>query len=207
LSLSKRLRAGHEDFESIGALATLLADSGDTTAAEAAFSASRRRYRGVSPIPLALLDFQRGHMWMQHGDYDAARTWFESAMQLLPGYVEAIVHLAEVESKCGELESAIAKLRRLTSTSDDPDVFAELSHVLELMGEHAEAVASRASAVAGYDDLVSRRPEAYADHLARFLLDHGVELTRALELAELNFCVRQTAGARALLDRAREAAR
>ena len=55
------------DFHSIGALAVLHAERGDVATAERFFDESRKRYRGVSPFPLALLDFQRGLMWMTAG--------------------------------------------------------------------------------------------------------------------------------------------
>ena len=50
------------DFESLGALAAFHAERGDVAAAERFFEESRGFYRGVSPFPLALFDFQRGLM-------------------------------------------------------------------------------------------------------------------------------------------------
>jgi tetratricopeptide (TPR) repeat protein len=68
-------RAG---FESLGALATLHAERGDVVAAERFFDESRNLYRGVSPFPLALFDFERGLMWMGQGDLNRARTWLSA---------------------------------------------------------------------------------------------------------------------------------
>jgi tetratricopeptide (TPR) repeat protein len=48
------------DFASLGALATLHAERGDVAAAERFFDESRACYRGVTPFPLALLDFRAG---------------------------------------------------------------------------------------------------------------------------------------------------
>jgi hypothetical protein len=67
------------DFASLGALATLYAERQDLTAAERFFDESRNLYRGVSPFPLALFDFQRGLMWMGQGDLHRARTWLSTA--------------------------------------------------------------------------------------------------------------------------------
>src|ERR1700676_4788076 len=51
-------------FEHVAALVGLHAERGDIEAAEQQYEQSRSAYRGVSPIPLALLDFQLGLMWM-----------------------------------------------------------------------------------------------------------------------------------------------
>lgn len=72
------------DSGSLGALATLHADRRDIAAAERLFDQSRDRYRGVSPFPVALLDFRRGVMWLKEGDLSRALTRFESATHRLP---------------------------------------------------------------------------------------------------------------------------
>src|SRR5215475_10536911 len=61
-------RRGH--FEDAAALAGLCADRGETDAAQRHYLESLRTYRGVSPFPLALLDFQLGTMWMRHDRLD-----------------------------------------------------------------------------------------------------------------------------------------
>ena len=55
------------DFESVAGLAALHAERGETAEAEPLFDESYLRYRGVSPFPLAQLEFQRGHMWREAG--------------------------------------------------------------------------------------------------------------------------------------------
>ena len=58
-------------FESLAALSTLCAESGDTERALLLRDESLRRYREISPLPLAILDFQMGAMWMHGGTLDA----------------------------------------------------------------------------------------------------------------------------------------
>lgn len=89
------------DFASLGALAVLHAERWDLKSAEAFFGASRAAFRGVSPIPLALLDFQHGHMWMHARENERARRAFASAVRLVPAYAPAQGHLAEVEAALG----------------------------------------------------------------------------------------------------------
>lgn len=193
------------DFASLGALAVLYAELGDTTVAEQFFEESQHSYRGVSPIPLALLDFQHGHMWMAQGDLQLARRWFDAAVQLLPSYAPAQGHLAEVEAEFGETESAIKRLISLTTSSDEPDYCAALSRIFLKNGRTEEAEDWRRKAAVRYDDLLSRHPEAFADHAAAFWLDVGSDPHLALSLAKLNLEIRQTPRAKKLFDRANRA--
>ena len=190
------------DFASLAALASLYADRGDVATAERFFDESRDHYRGVSPFPLAQLDFRRALMWLAQGDLHRARTWLGAAHRRLPAYAPAQGHLAEVEAALGETDSAIARLRPLTITSDDPDYAAQLARILSEVGRVEEAREWRARAAARYDELLARHPEAFADHAAEFWLEAGADPHRALWLARRNLEVRQTPRAHELFTRA-----
>lgn len=71
-------------FEHVAALGGLHAERGEIEAAERRYEESRSRYRGVSPIPLALLDFQLGLMWMNEGQLEKARASFNAAQRRVP---------------------------------------------------------------------------------------------------------------------------
>jgi tetratricopeptide (TPR) repeat protein len=190
------------DFESLGALASLHAERREIAAAERFFDASRDRYRGVSPFPPALLDFQRGLMWFTQGDLKQARIWFGASYRRVPGYAPAQGHLAEVEAALGETETAFARLQPLTISSDDPDYAAALARLLKEADRSEEARGWCARAAARYDELIARHPEAFADHAAEFWLEAGADPHRALWLAQRNLEVRQTPRARELVARA-----
>jgi tetratricopeptide (TPR) repeat protein len=190
------------DFASLGALATLHAERGDVATAERFFDESRARYRGVTPFPLALLDFRHALMWLAEGDLHRARTWLSTAHRRLPGYAPAQGHLAEVEAALGEHDSAIARLRPLTISSDDPDYAGQLARILSEIGRVEEAREWRDLAAARYDELIARHLEAFADHAAEFWLDVGGDPDRARWLAGKNLQVRQTPRAHELLNRA-----
>ncbi len=193
------------NFASLGALASLCAESGDVATAEQLFDDSRDRYRGVSPIPLAQLHFQRAKMWLAQDNLPRGRSWLSAAHRRLPGYAPAQGHLAEVEAALGETDSAIARLHPLTLSSDDPDYPAQLARILTELGRVEEAREWRARAAARYDELVARHPEAFADHAAEFWLHAGADPHRALSLASRNLEVRQTPRAHELLSRATRA--
>ncbi|MEU7767514.1 hypothetical protein AB0B25_20580 [Nocardia sp. NPDC049190] len=193
------------DFASVAALASLCAESGDVATAEHLFDESRDRYRGVSPIPLAQLHFQRAKMWLAQGDLPRGRRWLAAAHRRLPAYAPAQGHLAEVEAALGEPDSAIARLHPLTISSDDPDYPAQLARILSEVGRTHESREWHARAAARYDELVTQHPAAFADHAAEFLLDTGTDPRRALLLARQNLEVRQTPRAHELLTRATRA--
>lgn len=163
------------DFKSLGDLATSYAERGEIADAESCFTESRVRYRGVSPIPLAQLDFTRARMWVAQGDLDRGRMWLGAAVRRLPAYAPAVGLLAKVEAALGETDSAIARLLSLAVSSDDPDYQAQLARLLGEAGRWEEAREWGDRAAARYDELVGRHPEAFADHPAGFWLEAGAE--------------------------------
>ena len=189
-------------FEHVAALVGLHAERGEIEAAERQYEQSRSAYRGVSPIPLALLDFQLGLMWMNEGRLDDARRWFEVARRRLPAYSPASGHLSEVEAQLGEIDSAISRLHSLAASSDDPDYAAQLARILGDAGRDDESGHWRQVAAARYDELIASHPEAFADHAAEFWLAAGADPDKALRLAKMNVEVRNTPRARSLLAQA-----
>jgi len=189
-------------FESLGALTTLHAERGDTERAVRLHAESVRRYRGISPLPLATLNFQLGVMWMREGDFDRARDQLTAARRYVAAYVPAQGHLAEVEAELGDAESAVALLYPLATTSDDPDYAGQLARILADAGSTEESRYWRQHAAERYDELIALHPEAFADHAADFWLGAGAEPEKALRLARMNFAIRKTPRARALLSRA-----
>ncbi len=194
-----RLRAG---FESLAAVVGLHAERGEIVAAEKRYAESRSRYRGVSPFPLALLDFQMGRMWMDENQLEDARKSFDAARRRVPAYAQAQGHLAEVEAQLGDIDSAVTSLQSLAASSDDPDYAAQLARILADTGHDAESQHWRRLAADRYQELIARHPEAFADHAAEFWLAAGADPDKALRLAKMNLEVRNTPRARALLARA-----
>jgi tetratricopeptide (TPR) repeat protein len=173
------------DFATMGALAVLEAEHGKVTEAERRFTHARR-YRGVSPFPVAELDFRRGLMWLGERDLPAARAWFDAAVGRVPAHAPALGHLAEVDAALGAGDAAIDRLRPLAASSDDPEYAASLAGVLSDAGHAQEAEHWRMSAAARYDELVVRHPEAFLDHAADFWLTVGGDQPKGRQLALRN---------------------
>jgi tetratricopeptide (TPR) repeat protein len=161
-------------FVTLAALAVFHAERADVAEAEHLFTEARRSYQGISPFPLASLDFRRGLMWYHEGDLPAARTWLGASQRRVPAYAPALGCLAEIDTSLGAYEAAIGRLRPLASSSDDPQYAAGLAAALTAAGQHQEAGQWRASAAARYDDLALRHPAAFAGHAADFRRDCGL---------------------------------
>jgi tetratricopeptide (TPR) repeat protein len=202
LALREEAAKRKASFENLAALVGLHAERGEIEAAERRYEESRGQYRGVSPIPLALLDFQLGLMWMNEGQLDDARTSFDAAQRRVPAYAPARGHLSEVEAELGETDSAISRLHSLAASSDDPDYAAQLARILGEAGRDGESGHWRQVAATRYDELIASHPEAFADHAAEFWLAAGADPDKALRLAKMNVDVRNTPRARSLLAQA-----
>jgi tetratricopeptide (TPR) repeat protein len=202
LAIRRLALDSHADFGALAALAGIYGERGEMDEAERWFSAATRRYRATSPFPPAMLELQRGKLWIEHGDLRRARACCDAAVRRLPAYVPAQGHLAELDAALGETSEAIARLRPLALASDDPDYATQLARILGDAGQTEEAQTWRRRAEARYDELLARHQDAFADHAAEFWLTIGGDPERALRLARHNLSLRQTPRARALVRRA-----
>jgi tetratricopeptide (TPR) repeat protein len=202
LALCRLAAHTHADFSALAALALIHGERGEMDEAERWFSAARRCYFRTSPFPLAMMEFQRGRMWMEHGDLRRARAACDAAVGRLPEYVPAQGHLAELDAALGDTAAATSRLRRLAAASDDPDYATQLARILADTGDTGEAQSWRAKAEGRYEELVARHQDAYADHAAEFWLTVGGDHERALSFAQQNLLLRQTPRASALVRRA-----
>jgi tetratricopeptide (TPR) repeat protein len=182
-----------------GSVAVVVGELGRAEEADARLEEAIRQHRNPSPFPLVWVLFQRGLLWEREGQPARARGYYEAAVERLPGYAAATQHLATVLAAQGERGQAIALLRSLLETSDDPEVLSELARLLRAEGSSAQADELSARARARYHELLSRHPAAFAAHAARFYLGEGKDPARAVELAATNVEVRPVADAYQLM--------
>lgn len=203
------LRSGRPNIGQMTTEASLFAEQGDITRAEALFIEAQRHHPDVSPFPVAWLYLQEGLMWEAQGNLARAHDLYSAAHERLPAYAAVRSHLASVEAARARRDRAIELLRPLVTSSDDPEYTAQLSALLKETREPAqieEAERLRAVAKQRYEELLSRHPTAFAAHAVRFYLDVGGDAKAAAKWAEHNLTERKTRAAYSLAVEAAAAA-
>lgn len=176
------------------ALAGLLADLREFSDADRTYGQALRNYRDVSPFPVAWVCFQLGVLWgelVPEPQTNRASQWYERALERLPGYTKARVHLAEIYSSSGRAADAESVLIPALS-SGDPEVLWRLADAMAIQGKTADAEAQMQAARSEFNSLLERHPLAFADHGAEFYAGSGNDFRRALELALVNVTNRPT---------------
>ena len=198
LVLREKLAKDDPGIQTLGALASLLAEMGEWRAAEASYLSALDADNGVSPLPCGQLMFEWGVSAMRRGDLNRAEQIFAELDAILPGHVPGRGHRAELALARGEFDLALALVTPLLETSDDPEDRGTYAEILASRGD-AEAVNEAERAAADYERLLARRLEAYADHAAAFFIGVGNRPQRAVELASANWKLRDTPRSRSLL--------
>lgn len=184
IEAARRERAAENpSFDSLSSWAIALSAVGEFDAADAAYADALRHYRDVSPLPVAWLAFQRGVMWAERaGEPARGRAFYEEATRVLPEYVVANVHLAEIEASDGDVSGARSRLARVIEAgTEDPEPYGLLA---ELAASELERDRLRELTEARYRALIDRYPKAFLDHGAEFFSTVDPEF--ALDLALRN---------------------
>lgn len=195
---ARRERAARpEHWEERIPLGALLADLGEFDEADRTYLEALQSYPDVSPYAPAWTSFQLGVLWgecVPAPESKRAAKWYRNALDYLPGYVKARVHLAEIYLNEGCTKDAAATLAPALD-SLDPEVSWRFADVAKAEGKDEEAAARLEAARAGFEALLTRHLLAFADHAAEFYLGSGDDAKRACELARLNLANRPTARA------------
>jgi tetratricopeptide (TPR) repeat protein len=194
LEARRQIAETSPELQDLLALGALLAELGNFEEAEQSYEEAFHCYHDVGPFALAWVCFQLGLLWgelVPQPQLDCAASWYEQAIDYLPAYAGARVHLAEIYLKRGEVELADAVLAPVVR-SGDPEVKWRLAQVMEALGNSREAEAQRNAARAAFEDLLAKHALAFADHAAEFYLSVGADPMRAYELARLNLTNRPT---------------
>jgi len=162
-ALASEFRSDHS-FQGWVTSAAIASARGRFAESDRAWTEALGVYSGVSPIVVAWVHFQRGVMWSERaGQPDRARPLYQESVRVLPGYVAAQLHLAELEAAAGEDAKAIERLTVVNSHTEDNEVPSLLASLLRT---RSPAVASemRRLAKARYRRWSQRFPDALAHH-------------------------------------------
>jgi tetratricopeptide (TPR) repeat protein len=194
LKTRKQMAAESGRLEDLVPLGALLADLRSFDQADTIYRSALTEYRDVSPFALAWTCFQLGSLWgelVPEIQPDRAEQWYRKAIDYVPSYVKARVHLSEILLGDGRFEDAQALLSPVSS-SDDPEVNWRLADVMAAMGNHNEAALQMQIARSGFENLLQKHLLAFADHGAEFYSGSGKDAERAFELARMNLQNRPT---------------
>ena len=143
---------------------------------------------------MAWVCFQLGVLWgelVPETQSSRAAQWYLNAIDYLPCYVKARVHLAEIYLRYGQSGDAEALLIPAVS-SRDPEVCWRLADVMVARGRFADAEVQLQAARSGFEVLLKKHLLAFADHGAEFYSGSGNDARRAFDLASFNLANRPT---------------
>jgi tetratricopeptide (TPR) repeat protein len=194
LEVRQRMAAESGRLEDLVPLGSLLADLGNFDEADRIYDRALREYTDVSPFAAAWVCFQRGVLrgeLVPEPESSRAAVWYRKAIEYLPCYVKARVHLSEIYLQSGNFADAESLLITVIS-SGDPEVSWRLADVLIALDKPADAEARMQVARLGFEELLSKHLLAFADHGAEFYSGSGKNARRAFELAVINLANRPT---------------
>jgi tetratricopeptide (TPR) repeat protein len=194
LEARRWMAAKSRRLEDLVPLAALHADLREFDEADRIYQCALREYQGTSPFAVAWVCFQLGVLWgelIPEAQLSRAEYWYQKAIEYLPCYVKARVHLAEIYLRHGRVKEAEALLLAAIP-SGDPEVHWRLADVLAQRGRFADAEAQMQIARSGFEALLEKHVLAFADHGAEFYSGSGNDDRRAFELASINLANRPT---------------
>lgn len=180
-----------EDLVPLGALH---ADLREFDEADRIYQRALREYQDTSPFAVAWVCFQLGVLWgelVPESQPSHAAYWYRKAIEYVPCYVKARVHLSEIYLKHGRLTYA-EDLLLPAVPSGDPEVFWRIADIMLAMRRFAHADAQIQAARSGFEALLGKHLLAFADHGAEFYAGTGNDPARAFELALINLQNRPT---------------
>ncbi len=180
--------------EDLVALGAVMADLGDFADADRTYCKALEHCRDISPFLPAWACFQRGLLWgeqIPEPNLDRAAHCYRSALEYLPGYCRARIHLAEISLARKKPETAVELLEPVLA-SGDPEVPWRLAQAKALQGRTADSASFMEVARAGFELICERHLLAFADHGAAFYAAHEPNTRKGLDLALTNVSNRPT---------------
>ncbi|MCA0977159.1 hypothetical protein LCM19_02140 [Qipengyuania flava] len=179
-------------------LANLAKSRGDFDTSIRHFAETNPEPRAATPLSNATTAMRIGGVELARGDYQAAKTWFETADRLFPGYWLIEAHVAQGRALEGDLDGAIAEMRRIARRAPSAEILDALAMLLRANGQASESRIWARKAAAIWGKRLNQLPEAAYGHAVEHELVFGSPI-KALNLARLNLKSRPYGEARVLL--------
>jgi tetratricopeptide (TPR) repeat protein len=133
---------------------------------------------------------QLGSCYFGIGDLRRAEQAYQPALAASPDSALAIEHLAELRAAQKNFTAAIKLYKKLLKRRPNPEWQAALADVYAQVGRTANTQPLRRQAETAYQRALGEGRVDYYRHLARLYLDHDLNLTEALTLAQKDLDVR-----------------
>ena len=194
LETRQRMAAASQRLEDLVPLGALHADLREFDEADRIYRKALRAVVDPSPFSVAWVCFQLGTLWgelVPEAQLTRAAFWYRKAIEYVPQYVKARVHLSEIYIESGNIEDAETLLVAVVA-SGDPEVSWRLADLMVITGRHSEAEEQMKTARCQFATLLRKHLLAFADHAAAFYSGSGNDSHRAFELACLDLANRPT---------------
>lgn len=163
---------------------------------EAALNAEEPQEAGSSAWTRTLM----GRFYASRGDHKTARQLYQEALDILPRYPLALVHMAHLDTRQGHYRSAKKRYSQVFTSQDYPNVWDHvalqgMAQVASLQGNRPEAQRLWQRAETQFRQHQDLDTFGHRRALAQLLLARGnqTDLAEALELMEADVKVRQDA--------------
>ena len=156
-------------------------------ARQAAISAAGNGAGGAS---VAFFQYSAAEYALLAGQLDEAADAYAASLKALPGYPLAIYGQARLAYARGETSDALALAESAAAAIPRPDVLAFLGDLYAQSGELAKAADQYATVDFIADIAAQSAGAVYDREYALYLADHGLNVARALELAQAELAAR-----------------
>ncbi len=138
---------------------------------------------------------QRGELAFRRGQHEAAEKDYLAALALAPKHWNVLEHLGELRGTQGKYEEAASIFHQIATATDRPEEWQALGDLHLFYQKPEAAKLAFDTARAGYRASLARHEVFYLHHLAAFFCDSEQDPKSAVELAQQDLKLRQTAAA------------
>jgi tetratricopeptide (TPR) repeat protein len=190
----------HErSWGALARLAHLRGKMGDVTGADRLYEEAEDQLTAKEMRSYAWLEVQRGFLDFARGLHGEARSHYQRAGAVYPGYWLVDEHVAELLGAEARYEEAAAIFERVVSTIPRPDLEQAIGELHELAGQSKTAVYWKERALTKYLQSARRGEVHFYHHLVDYYTDVAEDGAEAMKWAHKDLRLRENFATQAAL--------